>query len=85
MSFNNHLMIERAKLYAIADSSDPFAYRRARTHLANGVASYSTSDGKEGFYSAEAGLEERQLPPDPISGKPGEKYMATVYRNRFRP
>ncbi len=83
-TITTHVMIEAAKLYALADSSDPFAYRRARTHIANGVATYANAKGEEAYYSAEPFLEERQLPTEP-NGKPGEKYMATVYRNRFRP
>ena len=77
-------MKEQAKLYALADSSDPFAYRRAVTHLNNDVASYANAKGEPAFYSAEPYQEVRKLPDSP-DGKPGAEYLATVYRNRFRP
>jgi hypothetical protein len=84
MTQHERKMIEQAKLYALADNSDPFAYRRARTHLMNGVACYANANGEEAYYSAEPYLETRRLPDLP-NGKPGEEYQATVYRNRFRP
>lgn len=84
MSYNEHKMIEAAKLYALADSSDPFAYRRARTHLLNGVATYANTKGEEAYYSAEPYSETRRLPNN-ADGTPGEEYQATVYRNRYRP
>jgi len=76
--YTTQAMHEAAKLYALADNSDPFAYRRARVHLANGVATYANHNGQEAFYSAEPYQEKRYLPD-------GTEYMATVYRNRFRP
>jgi hypothetical protein len=78
MTNNERTMIERAKLYASADPSDPFAYRRARTHIANGIASFSDKHGQEAYYSAEPYTETRALPD-------GTEYQATVYRNRYRP
>jgi hypothetical protein len=84
-SRHNHLLMARAaQLYALADNSDPFTYRRAMTHLGNGIAEYANANGQEAFYSAEEGTETRRLPATP-DGKQGEEYQATVYRNRFRP
>lgn len=72
------LMHRAAKLYALADASDPFSYRRAMTHLQNGIAEYSNANGEAAFYSAEEVNETRILPDK-------TEYQATVYRNRFRP
>lgn len=75
----DHSLMQRgAKLYALADASDPFSYARAMTHLGNGIACYSNSNGQEAFYSAEEYSETRMLPDK-------TEYQATVYRNRFRP
>lgn len=82
--FDQSLMRRAAKLYALADASDPFAYARAMTHLGNGIACYSNANGQEAFYSAEEGNETRVLPNGP-NGEKGEEYQAIVYRNRFRP
>lgn len=84
MNTSNAMMIEAAKQFALADNSDPFTYRRARTHLLNGVASYSNAKGEPAFYSAEPYSETRRLPNKP-DGTTGEEYQATVYRNRIRP
>ncbi len=72
------LMQRSAKLYALADASDPFAYAKAITHIGNGIACYSNANGQEAFYSAEEYSETRILPDK-------TEYKATVYRNRFRP
>jgi len=72
------LMRRAAKLYALADASDPFAYARAMTHLGNGIAEYALPDGQEAFYSAEEGNETRIL-------QDKTQYQATVHRNRFGP
>ncbi len=72
------LMQRSARLYALADASDPFSYARAMTHLQNGVAEYANADGREAFYSAEEGMETRILPDK-------TEYQAVIYRNRFRP
>lgn len=74
---------DQAKLYALADNSDPFAYARAVTHINNGVASYANAKGELASYSAEPYQETRLLPPD-SNGKQ-EEYLATIYRNRVRP
>lgn len=63
---------DRARLYAFADKSDPFAYSRAVTHIRSGLAL-----GDDG-YSAEPTKETRQLPD-------GTSYQATVYHNVRRP
>lgn len=74
---NRTLMIEAAKRYAAANNSDPFAYRRALTHLNNGIATYANEKGESGYYDAEEGTERRYLPD-------GTEYTATVYRNIAR-
>jgi hypothetical protein len=73
---------EAAERYALADNSDPFAFARAKTHLANGIASFANANGEAAYYSADEGTELRQ-----ITMPNGEKleWHATVYRNRFRP
>lgn len=75
-------IIERAKLYAAADSSDPFTFRRALTHLRNGVASYANKEGNPAYYSAE-----RHYEPRAITMPNGSvlEWQAEVYRNVFRP
>lgn len=81
MKSNKHVnsqMKQSAKLYALADPSDPFAYARAMTHLGNGVAEYANAQGQEAYYSAVEGSEARVLPD-------GTGYQAVIYRNRFRP
>lgn len=69
---------EAAKRYAAAEKSDPFAYRRAKTHLLNGVASYANANGQPAYYDAEPHTETRLLPN-------GTEYHVTVYRNVHRP
>ena len=75
-------MTEAAKRYAASDPSDPFAFRRAMTHLANGVASYGSKDGKPAYYDAELYHE-----PRAIIMPNGQKleWQAEVYRNVHRP
>lgn len=69
---------EAAKRYAAANKSDPFAYRRAKTHLLNGIASYANHEGQKAYYDADEATEIRQLPD-------GTEYPATIYRNVVRP
>ena len=69
---------EAAKRYAEANKSDPFAYRRAKAHLLNNVASYANQQGQAAYYDAEPFTETRVLPD-------GTEYPATVYRNIIRP
>lgn len=81
---DDHKLVEAAKRYAAADRSDPFAYRRAITHLSNGVAHWNNGhpkDPKDGFYDAEEYQETRTLPP-PYSNI---EYKATAYKNMSRP
>jgi hypothetical protein len=75
-------MIEAAKRYAASDASDPFAFNRAMTHLANGVASYANKDGNKGYYDAELHHEPRAIVMP--NGKTLE-WQAEVYRNIYRP
>lgn len=71
-------MIKAAKRYALADKSDPFALRRAMTHLRTGVAQAHNTNGQEAFYDATPFEETRYL-------EDGTSYLATVYRNIHRP
>jgi hypothetical protein len=68
-------MIEGARLFALADRSDPFAFNRAMSHTLNGVA--SAHDGDK-YYQAEPSLEQRVTPK-------GERYNVTVYKEVKRP
>ncbi len=72
------VMHRAAKAYAESEASDPWAYARAMTHLANGIVEFSNANGDGAFYSAEEGVETRVLPD-------GTEYQARVWRNRFRP
>lgn len=45
-------MIEGARKYAKADRSDPFAFNRAMTHIANGICGFN-QNGQDAFYDAE--------------------------------
>lgn len=78
----DHKQIEAAKRYAASDPSDPFTFRRAMTHLRNGVASFSNKEGKSAFY--DAGLHHE---PRSITMPNGEtlEWQAEVYRNVSRP
>lgn len=82
MSQHSRNLPEQARLYALADKSDPFAYNRAMSHLASGISTtfrgYGQDADKEAFYSAEEATETRLLPD-------GREYQATVYRNMVRP
>ena len=75
-------LIDAAKRYAASDPSDPFAYRRALTHLQNGVASYSNTNGQAAYYDAELYHEPRSLKMP--NGQVLE-WQAEVYRNIHRP
>ncbi len=66
--------VSAAKMYALSDPSDPFAYNRARSHIDNGLV-----DMTEGhFYSADPELETRLT-------EKGDEYKVIVYRNVRRP
>jgi hypothetical protein len=71
-----------AERYALSDKSDPFALARAKTHLRNGIASFSHPDGGKGYYDAEETTERRE-----IIMPNGETlaWNATVYRNVMKP
>ena len=42
-------MIEAAKRYAAADRTDPFTFRRAVTHIENGVASATRGENNRDY------------------------------------
>lgn len=63
--------------YAAAEKSDPFALRRALTHIAKGLC-HPTKDGKDGGYDADEYSEGAVT----ITGAP---FTRTVYRNIARP
>jgi hypothetical protein len=85
-------MTTAARHYAAADRTDPFAYRRAVAHIANGVASISRPrserdsgydlDSGPAFYSAEPQREMRKG-----IGYGGEEieYAVTTYKNVVKP
>ena len=81
--FVNKNMIEAAKRYAEADRTDPFAYSRAMSHLANGVADYALKSGQGAYYDAKEETEMRQI-QSVVTGKL-ESYPVTVYHNIVRP
>lgn len=80
-------MTQAAKTYAAADRSDPFAFRRAMSHIGCGVASvlrgehskeYSLDRAQTAFYSAEPYTYDRTIH--------GLGKVPTVgYRNVVRP
>lgn len=78
----NTNMIEAAKRYAASDPSDPFAYRRALTHLRTGVATYDNAHGQAAYYDAELHHEARSITMP--NGQVLE-WQAEVYRNVHRP
>lgn len=57
-------MIEGAKRYAKANKSDPFAMRRALTHINSGAASFRVARGRgkalPGYYDAEPVVEHKK-------------------------
>lgn len=75
-----------ARRYAAADRTDPFAYRRAVTHIKNGVAQFSTTD-KDGsliacYYDAQGYQEKRSY-----TKSNGElvEYAVPAWKNMIRP
>jgi hypothetical protein len=79
---DKHKLIEAAKRYAASDPSDPFAFRRAITHLNNGIAAYANKDGKPAFYDAELYHETRSIT---IPNGSVMEWQAEVYKNVHRP
>ena len=75
---NRSRLTQGAINYALADSSDPFTFARAMTHVGNGIASLGSKDGDDNCYSAEPAKEKRELPN-------GEQYEVTIYRTMRRP
>lgn len=70
-------MIAAAHRYAAANKSDPFALRRALSHISSGVAGMRLDDGGNKIpatYDAERTMVERTLPS-------GEKYLVEEYTN----
>ena len=54
------MMVEKAKLYAAADRSDPFTLARAKAHIRAGICD-SKPDGAPGHYDAEVTHEVRRF------------------------
>jgi hypothetical protein len=71
------MRIEAAKRYAAADRTDPWAFSRAMTHMANGIAGF-TEKGEDAFYSADDYIETKVT-------LAGSEYPVVVYRNIVRP
>lgn len=69
---------EGARNYAAADRSDPFAYARAKAHIACGIAAFYPN-GESACYEAEPYIGYR---PHPMTGEP---FPVTEYKNRARP
>lgn len=63
--------------YAAADRSDPFALRRALTHIAHGLCG-PLQDGKDGCYDADETAETAIT-------NTGVTFTKTVHRNIARP
>ncbi len=77
MNTREQRILDGAQAYAASDRSDPFALRRALTHIRTGVVGYN-SHNEDAIYSAEPYQEQRMLPD-------GRTYHVTVYRNIKRP
>jgi hypothetical protein len=82
-------MIDGARKYALADRTNPFAFRQMMTHIDNGVASVHRGLNKDyelaagpAFYSAETLREARK-----IIGSDGQEqiYDIMTFRNVVRP
>lgn len=76
MSKKMKLMVEAAHRYALANRSDPFALRRALSHLGNGVAGMRIDEAGNkvpAYYDAKPVQVERTLPHN------GQKYTVTEY------
>lgn len=85
---NKKVMTDGAYAYAAANKSDPFALRRALTHVANGVAGFTYArDGtrQDAFYKAEKGKEERTLAYGQTFSDGSNKYTVETYHNIQRP
>lgn len=65
-----------ARRYAEFDRSDPFVFRRAMTHINNGIVGF-LRDGCDAMYDAVPYDETRVLPD-------GREYVVTVYRDARR-
>lgn len=81
-------MVQGAQRYSQADKSDPFAFRRAMTHIKNGIAGFffdNNGNRHDAFYNAEEGKEERTLPKGQAFSDGSNKYSVTTYRNMVRP
>lgn len=73
-----------AQRYANADKSDPFTLARARTHIANGIVSYSAS-GEEALYDATLVPVMRHLPAGQTFSDGSTSWHAWEYSNMVRP
>ena len=77
----NHRMYEGAEVYARADKSDPFAYRRAISHIKNGFASVTNDKGQAAYYDAEQVVEHREY----VHEGRVVKFTVPAYINMVRP
>jgi hypothetical protein len=77
-------LIDGAYAYAAADKSDPFALRRALTHIRVGLCRIR-DDGKPAGYNAEPFTEQRNLQDGQTFSDGTDSYRVTVYRNVARP
>ena len=63
--------------YAEAEKSDPFAFRRALSHMRHGLTK-PLQDGRDAHYDADSSFELRRTAH-------GEEYQVRVYHSRTRP
>lgn len=75
-----------ARRYAAADRTDPFAYRRAVTHIKSGVAQFAVSDDQgnliPAYYDAQGYQEKRSYTK--TNGELVE-YAVPAWKNMIRP
>lgn len=75
-------IITGAYNYAAFDKSDPFALRRALSHIKNGVATLNNGKDNPGYYEAEEYPEHREFTN--AEGKK-VKYTVPAFKNIARP
>jgi len=81
-------MLQGARVYAMADRSDPFAFDRAMTHVSLGIADVGFSannDPSDRFYQAEQIVEERTLHGGVTFSDGSKKFSVLGFRNMKRP
>lgn len=84
MKTRHDRFVDAARRYSAADRSDPFAFRRAMTHINNGIAS-TLGDGRDAIYDATEATETRMLPDGMTFSDGGNQWNVPVYRNVMRP